>query len=257
MPVNNNPKYLIVSFHDLSPHSQQICESVLNDLRGIGIEQTSLLATPQWHDKERIDAYPACLEWMKNREAEGHEISLHGYTHKTETVSGGIISQVMGRIYTASEGEFYQIEYQEAQKRIHEGLSILRSKGLTIEGFTPPAWLLSPDGRRALVNAGLIYSTELQHIDLLSINERLFAPTIVFSSRSAWRRLVSVRWVHFWAWCNRNRPIIRLAIHPIDWQYPTIRETIMQIAEKLVKTRTPITYQEFARRYSSESGRHK
>ncbi len=250
MQVDQNSKYLIVSFHDLARHSQQVCDNVLSDLRGIGVERASLLATPQWHGDECIDVSSGCLDWMIDRENEGYEISLHGYTHRTEIVHGGIIAQAMGRIYTANEGEFYQIEYEEAAKRINEGLRILRSKGLNIEGFTPPAWLLSQEGRRALVDAGLIYSTELQHIDLLHLNKRIFAPTLVFSSRSVWRRLASIRWAPFWAWLNRNRPIMRLAIHPIDWQYPIIRGTIMRLAKKLIDTRTPITYQELARRYS-------
>ena len=128
---------------------------------------------------------------------------------------------------------------------------MLRDAGLSVGGFTPPAWLLSEDGRRVLAEEGLFYSTELQRVDLLQANRKLYAPTLVFSSRSGWRRWTSIRWVRFWERFNRNNPVMRLAIHPIDWRYPAIRETVLLMARRLAESRTPITYLELAQRNGS------
>ncbi len=241
-------KYLVVSFHDLAPHSKRVCEDVLLDLKAIGIERTTLLVTPKWHHGGTVDQFPEFLSWLRARRQEGHEICLHGYTHRADFVSGGLISQSVGRIYTAREGEFYQISYQAAVERIRHGLGMLCGAGLDVQGFVPPAWLLSHEGHQALVDEGLIYSTELQHIDCLQLQRRIFAPVLVFSCRSEWRRWMSRRWVKLWERINRQTLILRLAIHPVDWEYPLVRETILELARQIKTTRESLTYLEFVQR---------
>lgn len=241
----------VVSLHDLAPHSEAVCGEILRQLKALGVERTTLLATPQWHGGDRIDRHPEFLEWLRERERDGHEICLHGFTHKAESIRGGAVAQTIGRIYTASEGEFYQISYDEAQRRVREGLELLRNAGLRVQGFVAPAWLLSEAGLKALVDEGLVYTNEVQHFSLLQPFKRVFAPTLVFSSRSGWRRWTSIRWVKLWERVNRNRPVIRLAIHPGDCQYSAIRETILHLAEHLRKNRDPFTYLELAQRIDS------
>ena len=89
-------RYVVVSFHDLAPHSLDVCCDVLNDLRGVGIERLSLLVTPKWHDGELMDASPDFLERLRELERDGHEISLHGFTHRSEEIKGGPVAQAMG-----------------------------------------------------------------------------------------------------------------------------------------------------------------
>lgn len=238
----------VVSFHDLAPHCQEVCQDVLNQLAAIGIHRATLLVTPKWHDGESIDRRPDFLDWLRERESQGHEVCLHGYTHRAESVRGGIVAQAIGRIYTASEGEFYQISYDEARCRVGSGLRLLRGIGLNVQGFVAPAWLLSGEGRKALVDEGLLYTNDLNRFLYLQTGQRIFAPSLVFSSRSGWRRWVSIRWVPLWGWLNRRVPVIRLAIHPLDWEYPVIRETIVGLAKRLQKNRAPLTYRELAQR---------
>ncbi len=209
------------------------------------MERTSLLVTPCWHGEDSIDRFPDFLDWLRRVESEGHEICLHGYTHRAESIAGGPIAQAIGRFYTAREGEFYQIGREEAQQRIRLGLKMLRDAGLDIYGFVPPAWLLSETGRQALMEEGLLYTTELQHIDFLQ-SCRLYAPVLVFSCRNGWRRWTSIRWVRLWERINRRTPILRLAIHPLDWDYAAIRDTILGLASQLRQHRIPAVYRDLA-----------
>ncbi|MBN2329887.1 MAG: polysaccharide deacetylase family protein [Candidatus Omnitrophica bacterium] len=236
----------IASFHDLAPHSQDVCEEVLRSLKEWGVNRCSLLVVPKWHDGQTIDQHPDFLNWIRERRDEGHEISLHGCTHQAERVRGGLFSQAVGRIYTAGEGEFYQISAQDAQSRIRLGLKLLSDAGLPVRGFTPPAWLLSAEAREALAENHLLYTTEWNCVDLLQYNRKIIAPTLVYSSRSAWRRWTSIRWVKIWERFNRGKPVIRLAIHPIDWSFAAVRESIRTVVIHLKKTRTPMTYLELA-----------
>lgn len=240
-----NQRRFVVSFHDLTPQSRPVCSEILTQLKERGVERTSLLVTPCWHGEDSIDRFPDFLDWLHRAQSEGHEICLHGYTHRAESIAGGPIAQAIGRFYTAREGEFYQIGREEARQRIRSGLNMLRDAGLDICGFVPPAWLLSEAGRQALKEEGLLYITELQHIDFLQAR-RLYAPVLVFSCRSGWRRWTSIRWVQLWERLNRRTPILRLAIHPVDWDFPAIRETILDLADRLRPRRIPVAYRDLA-----------
>lgn len=243
----NIPHTLIVSFHDLAPHSQVACKEFLRLMAEVGIERVSLLATPRWHGNEPFSENPDFVDWLREQAAQGHEIQLHGYTHRAETLRGGPLAQWVGTVYTAREGEFYQLTYEEAMERLRAGLALFEKLRLPASGFTPPAWLLSDEARRALIDVGIDYATSHSHIDLLENGGRVFAPTMVFSSRAAWRRAVSRVWVPFWGWAHRSAPIMRLAIHPIDLQFLTIRDTMIRLAREAAAMRSILTYGEAVR----------
>ena len=242
-------RILIVSFHDLSPHSRERCRDFLADMREIGVERVSLLVVPCWHGDKAFTEDTAFVEWLRSLAEAGHELSLHGYTHQAETVTGGPVARAMGRIYTASEGEFYQISRSSAKERLSKGIGMFREAGLPMEGFTPPAWLLSDEGREALRESGMLYTTSLQNVEILAPDRRIYAPTLVFSSRNLWRRIVSLGGVRVWSFINRKTPVLRLAVHPADLDYPSIRATIVQLARHALKTRTPVTYRDLAHRF--------
>lgn len=161
---------------------------------------------------------------------------------------GGPFAQAIGRIYTQGEGEFYQISHADAADKIRRSLRILADEArLPIAGFTAPAWLLSEPGRAALVEAGMQYSTLFDGVDLLQRGKFLPAPTIVYSSRNAWRRAVSRAWVRFWAWRNHTAPILRIAAHPGDFADPRVEASLLTRIERAVAAgRAPVTYRELA-----------
>ena len=95
--------FLVITFHDLAPHNQELCARFLEDLRAVGIGKVTLLVVPNWYHQEPVEEYPEFLQWLKNLQQEGHEICLHGFCHRSSTVRGGLIPQLIGRFYTASE----------------------------------------------------------------------------------------------------------------------------------------------------------
>jgi predicted deacetylase len=242
MTETNPERFLVVSFHDLSPQSEAICRQFLDELKKIGILSTTLLVVPQFHGDDSIDRHIEFCAWLNKLQEEGHETCLHGYYHRADEVAGGLVSQGMGRIYTAGEGEFYQLDYDQARNRLVKGLEIFRASGLSTEGFIAPAWLLSREAGQAARDLGLTYTTYLQHIEFLQEQKKWFAPTLVFSVRSFWRRWISVLWVELWFRLNWNARVLRLAIHPPDWKYPAIRKMIFRIAQNAIRNRKPATY---------------
>lgn len=208
---------LIVSFHDLHPGSRAACQRLLDHLARAGIERTTLLVVPRWHGGEPFTQDTGFTAWLRDLEAAGHEISLHGWTHQAERVRGGPWSRVIGLSYTQGEGEFFQIDRSEAFRRVRQGLAMLSGEaGVSIYGFTPPAWLLSRDGRTALREAGLHYTTTWGSVDLLQSATVVRSPTLVYSCRNAWRRIVSRAWLRLWHRRNRTTELLRIAVHPGD-----------------------------------------
>ena len=52
-------KGLVVSIHDVSPHTRETAAAMLADLRLLGLERTSLLVIPDHHHRGNITADPA------------------------------------------------------------------------------------------------------------------------------------------------------------------------------------------------------
>lgn len=235
---------LVVSFHDLHPGSRAVCENFLERLRVLGVPRVSLLAVPRWHGGPPLSQDGGFVAWLRERAEAGHDICLHGFFHRTERVRGGPWQQLIGRAYTQSEGEFFQIDRKTALDRLQRGLAILvEEAGLPVVGFTPPAWLISEAGREALREAGLRYTTTFARVELLQVGRVLRAPTIVYSCRSAWRRAVSLAWLRFWARVNRDAPLLRIAAHPSDFAHPRIEASLYSHIERaLARGRRPATY---------------
>ncbi|MBE2214828.1 MAG: polysaccharide deacetylase family protein [Opitutaceae bacterium] len=235
-----------MSFHDLHPGSRAACTHFIEGLAGLGITRISLLVVPRWHGDAPFTEDAAFTAWLRGLAAAGHDICLHGFFHQAEAVTGNAVNRLVGTHYTAGEGEYYQIDRATARDRIDRGLHILAGEaGLPVVGFTPPAWLLSADGRAELVAAGLHYTTTFGAVDLLQLDRQLRAPTIVYSCRAAWRRGVSRIWVRFWAWVNAGAPILRIAAHPCDFDHPSIEASLWtRVRAALADGRTPATYRD-------------
>jgi hypothetical protein len=175
---------------------------------------------------------------------EGHDICLHGFYHRANGTCRGLVARLLGQVYTDREGEFFQIGAPEAEERLRRGLALFRNTELPVHGFTPPAWLLSQEGRTVLQQTGLRYATSLNHIELLQESRHIYAPALVLSCRSSWRRLLSRIWVHLWFACNRNQSVLRLAVHPIDLTFPEIEDTVFSLLRVALRNRTPCTYRD-------------
>ncbi len=239
---------LVVSFHDLHPGTRATCEPFLAQLAARGVARASLLVVPRWHGAPAVTTDPAFVGWLRSLAAQGHDLCLHGYFHRADAVRGGPWARWMGRVYTQGEGEFHQLTREIAADRIRRGLEILVTEaGLPVVGFTAPAWLLSAGGRAAATEAGLAYSTRFGGIDLLPQNEYLPAPVLVWSTRNAWRRVASRRWVRFWAWRQRAAPVLRIAAHPGDFADARVTGSVLaQVEQAVAAGRRPVTYREIA-----------
>ena len=244
---------LVVSIHDVTPSTQAIVQEMMDDLKKSDVSCCSLLVIPYYHEKELLTTSPAFVEWLQEKEREGHEIVLHGWSHLRPAVAHeGIWKRWMTQHYTRGEGEFYDLSYDEARAKLKRGKEEFKKAGFDIKkisGFIAPAWLLSKEAERAVADEGFFYTTRLHGvIDLKKDAPTFFkSQSMVYSVSSAWRRRVSLIWNEFlFRWAEqREWPLLRLGLHPPDWKFCQIRKHALSAVGRAVMKRSVMTYSDW------------
>jgi predicted deacetylase len=68
------------------------------------------------------------------------------------------------------------------------------------------------------------------------------APVLVWSTRAAWRRICSRGWVRLWGAWNRRSPVLRVAVHPVDFSYPIIEASVRAAISRALHGREAARY---------------
>lgn len=243
-------RYVCVVLHDVSPARWAGCTRVLAQLRAVareaGVElPLTLLVVPEMHGVP--GASSQYLRWLHRLAKSGHELALHGYTHRDEgPPSRGFVERLVRERYTASEGEFSALDAAAAAQRLRQGTAWAQQHGLQMPGFVAPAWLLSEAARSAVAEAGFRYTCTLNRIIALPGGQSLHAPSLVFSTRSGWRRGLSLLWNRNLAWRQRDAPLLRLELHPQDAEHPAVLRCWSRVLERALLDRQPLLLKQAA-----------
>ncbi|HRJ73059.1 MAG TPA: hypothetical protein PLS03_12615, partial [Terrimicrobiaceae bacterium] len=114
--------------------------------------------------------------------------------------------------------------------------------GFRPSGFIAPAWLLGEDAERAVARAGFAYTTRLQNIKDLRNGTEERSQSLVWSVRSGWRRRVSLWWNAALARRLAGARLLRVGLHPPDWDHPAIRNQALELISAALAAREPMTY---------------
>jgi predicted deacetylase len=237
---------LVVSIHDVSPLTLQKTKQILDDLKKIGCASTSLLVIPDHHRRGRISMNATFAEWLRERVASEHEPVLHGYYHLREQQAGdGIFKKMVTQSYTAGEGEFFDLSEMEARERLRLGMSEFTACGVAATGFIAPAWLLGDDAECAVRSLAFEYTTRIATVSDFKSGVVHSARSLVWSVRAAWRRVCSLAWNRLLALTLRNSPLLRVGIHPPDWDHTAIRDQILNMTSTALAGRRAMTYEQW------------
>jgi hypothetical protein len=237
---------VVVSIHDVSTITRARVERMLEDLASVGIGITSLLVIPDHHGRGRIDADAEFSAWMRARVCQGHEAVLHGWRHlRRGKKEEGLATRFMTRFYTAGEGEFYDLSLEEARGLLRQGREALLRCGVTTRGFIAPAWLLGDAAERAVREEGFDYTTRIATVIDCKEGWGFAARSMVYSVRAGWRRGVSLLWNELLFRSLKNAPLLRIGLHPPDWDHAAIRSHILQSLRQAVALRQVMTYQDW------------
>jgi len=238
--------FLIVSIHDIAPSTRSIADKIISELIAKGIRHCSLLVVPDYHHQGAAMKDRQFVSWLRQLEAAGHEIVIHGYFHeRTQRARESFLEKLVTQFYTQGEGEFYDLGYDEAFQRIKTARDEFFAAGLKPRGFVAPAWLLSSEGERAARDAEMEYTTRLRTVRDLRSGETFSARSLVYSVRNGWRRMTSLAWNAALSQALKSKPLMRLSIHPPDFSHPTIWRQIVDLIGEMDGRRTPTTYQDW------------
>ena len=235
---------MVVSIHDVSPFTRVGTQAILDDLRGIGVTRVSLLVIPNHHHRGLISDDPAFAGWLREKCEEAHEAVVHGFYHLRESSGAdGPWKRIVTRTYTAGEGEFYDLDEATAGKLLAAGRAAFDACGVPYCGFIAPAWLLGPEAERAVRRAGFSYTTRIATVSDFLGNQTAASRSLVWSVRAGWRLACSIVWNAALEKAGAASPLLRVGVHPPDWEHPTIRKQILQIVGRALACREAMTYE--------------
>lgn len=237
---------LVVSIHDVAPANRKLVDELIAALTHRGVRACSLLVVPDYHHQGLATKDRQFVSWLRELESAGNEIVIHGYFHeRPRRVNETVSDKFLTRFYTADEGEFYDLDYGEALRRITTARDEFRANGLKPRGFVAPAWLLSTEAERAASDAEFEYTTRMQTVHDLRSGERFFARSIVYSVRQAWRRGASRAWNAALFRLLKRSPLLRISVHLPDYSHRAIWRQVVNFIDATTGSRTATTYQDW------------
>lgn len=247
--AHGKTRSLVVSLHDVSPHTRAECAEILRELAGCGVPHGSLLVIPNHHHRGHILDDAEFVAWLRAQAAAGHEIVMHGYYHqRPRRVGESARDKLTTRLYTADEGEFYDLDRASTTALVSKARTEFQQLGLDPAGFIAPAWLLSREAEDALRDLEISYTTRLGSV--LDLERRIThrSQSLVWSVRSDWRRWTSLRWNAFLFQRVADNPLLRISIHPVDLQHAKIWQQIRELIGRALADREPLTYERWLMR---------
>lgn len=247
-----NARHLCVVLHDVAPARWAGCTRVLRQLREVAARTgaqlpVTLLVVPMLHGVRGASRH--YLRWLHHQQSLGHELALHGLTHHDDgPPPRGPREWLLRKVYTAGEGEFAALRREQAEARLSYARAWAEVHGLWTPGFVPPAWLLNDAGWEAVTQAGFTHVAMFDRIVALPEGRALPARSVVFSTRSAWRRVLSLGWNSALAWQQQRSgvPLLRLELHPQDADHPAVVRCWQRVLARALREREALRLGEAA-----------
>jgi uncharacterized protein len=257
------PRKLLVALHDVTPaHAGRIARAE-RLFASLGIPRVTYLLVPDFHASAPAHESRDFVEWCRSPRAFDVRWFLHGYFHSDSihvTSAAGRLSfaEWFGKAFlTAGEGEFLTLRGHRLRARLEAGVqSFARCLGEQPAGFVAPAWLFNEELMPALARLGVLFTESHFHVFHVQMQQALKSPVITWATRTRIRRhgslIASALERRLWA----RRPVVRVALHPADFDDDRIVASIACTLEVLRRDREVTTYDRIGwRDLSPASGR--
>lgn len=238
---------VVICLHDVSPRHDERVRAIHAWLAELGVGSNySMLLVPDFWASAPLGSHAGFTKWLRQRNDEGVEMVLHGFYHRDTTQHASALAAWKARTYTASEGEFFGLTEEEAGRRIDAGQEVLREVvGMPAEGFVAPAWLYSEGARAALASRGFLWAENHSTVwSPRSGRTLLRGPVVSYASRDLQRVIGSHLWSRTATVILRGQPVVRFALHPHDFDVPSLRSEIDRALRNFLRYRRPLLYRD-------------
>ena len=224
-----------LSLHDVSPAWAAEVDLALEYCAEVDAKP-ALLVVPNFHGEWPLLDHPAFTARLRDLQAAGHEIFLHGFFHRSREEAGtrddgrprGLSWHFAQKVVSAGEAEFRDVSKSEAIERLDRGERVLKEAGLTIDGFVAPAWAMPPWLVPMLGERGYRFAKD--HLRVYDpASHRVRASVVLnYASRTRLRMLSTVVWCRTAKYARAVVPA-RIAIHPADMRVPLLRRELKKL----------------------------
>jgi hypothetical protein len=223
-----------VSIHDVSPAWSAEVEAARRACEEVGA-RPALLAVPNFHGHSPLLGDPSFCAHLRELQARGHEVYLHGFFHQSgerSTSAAGHADRLRWwfaqRIVSGGEAEMSDVSRDEGQRRLEEGERVLRQAGLRIDGFVAPAWSMPRWLLPLLAERGCRFTEDHLRIYDPQSGRRRASVVLNWASRSPARMASTIAWCRAAKYARAFLPA-RIAIHPADMRVPLLRREIARL----------------------------
>ncbi|MDQ3002137.1 MAG: DUF2334 domain-containing protein [Fibrobacterota bacterium] len=240
---------LVISLHDATPfHLERIrrAEVVFQEL---GIGKVTYLFVPEYHGSYPSVEHPGFAEWCRSPRSFRIDWHLHGYHHletpafKDSSVTYGAGRSGLGdffkrKLMTAGEGEFQALDSHSQREKLVAGRDAFR-RCLQVDptGFVAPAWLFNPALTPLLKEMGFQYTEDHRRIYRVDMGSSLESPVITWATRTFLRKYGSLAVCPTLARLWSDSPVVRVAMHPFDFDHASTTANIKSVLRRLIKCR--------------------
>lgn len=237
---------LLVALHDVTPaHDNRLAraERVLAECR---IPAVTYLYVPNYHGRWPAHQREDFVAWCRAPRPFAVQWFLHGYFHREDPGRDKDPSLVewCGRTFmTAEEGEFLGLRGRALENRIRVGMESFDCcfNGRP-SGFVAPAWLYNDELLPALERFDVAFTESHLHIFDLRNRRALPSPLITWASGGPCHRAASELAAAVQRRLCRNSPVIRIALHPCDFDHPAIVDSVRRTIDALREHRQVVSY---------------
>jgi predicted deacetylase len=221
-----------VSIHDVSPAWAAEVENALRICHAVGV-RPALLVVPDFHGRAPLWEAPAFCARLRELQAAGHEVYLHGYRHQSRArydrrVGGRLAWLFAQRIVSGGEAEMSDVTEAEGRRRIEDGERVLRDAGLRIDGFVAPAWSIPRWLLPCLGERGYRFTEDHLRIHDPAAQKSRSSVVLNWATRSPGRLASTVAWCRIARYARALVPA-RIAIHPGDMRYRLVRDEVRKL----------------------------
>ena len=253
-------KKALICLHDITPHHLSRLQKAEDLLFECGVSKINYFMIPDYHRKntEFSKKHIAMFEsWIQDRQHATSDWILHGLYHLEKDSAAGIplsLRDKLRRKYlTAREGEFLSLGPAEIAAKLEKGLLIFKNMlDRKPDTFVPPAWLFNKHLIPSLKEQNFKYTEDHRKIYMIKQNKEISAPAITWASRSPMRKSLSLVGcpILYRMWLRKS--MIRIAVHPHDFDHPSIIKSIKNIVTSALKNREQILYRELDSIFQSD-----
>jgi predicted deacetylase len=238
--------HVLVSLHDVTPFHLPRLRRVESLFAELGIKRAAYLFIPDYHTGNPATEDQEFLSWCRAPRVHAVEWLLHGYYHlETTSLPGsqdtGAFDRLRLILLTGGEGEFLRISAAEQRHRIEKGRAVFETcLNHRPTGFVAPAFLYGPELLPLLAELGFDYTENHRMLFRLDLGRQLRAPVVTWATRTLTRKLGSIAAAPLLARLWAREPVLRVAIHPFDFDHPETVANIRRVLSQALSERRQI-----------------